>query len=71
MVLRYLREFEILQMVISVRIRGAGLHYKIRIFMLKKEVVKAGEQIASDLIDADIDYKMGNTGGNIIKDIST
>lgn len=38
--------------------------------MLQQEVINAGQQIASDLIDANITKSMGNMGGHIIKPIS-
>ena len=38
--------------------------------MLDKETIKAGEQIASDLMDAKVSKNMGNLGGHVIKDIS-
>ena len=38
--------------------------------MLQKEVIEAGEKIASDLMDAQVSKNMGNMGGHIIKDIS-
>lgn len=37
---------------------------------LHKDVVKAGEQIASDLIDAQVSKAMGTMGGHDVKDIS-
>lgn len=38
--------------------------------MLQKEVIEAGEKIASDLFDAQVSKNMGNMGDNIIKDAS-
>lgn len=38
--------------------------------MLQKEIIKAGEQIASDLMSAQVSKNMGNMGGHIVKDIS-
>ena len=38
--------------------------------MLQKEVIEAGQRIASDLIDAQLSKSIGSVGGRIIKDIS-
>ena len=38
--------------------------------MLQKEVIEAGEKIASDLIDAQISKDMGSIGGHVIKNTS-
>ena len=38
--------------------------------MLQKEVIEAGEKIASDLIDAQVSKNMGSMGGHVIKDVS-
>jgi len=39
-------------------------------YMLQKEMIESGKQIASDLFDAQISKDMGSMGGHIIKDIS-
>jgi len=38
--------------------------------MLQKEVIEAGEKIASDLMDAQVSKHMGSMGDHIIKDVS-
>lgn len=38
--------------------------------MLQKEVIEAGEQIASDLMDAQITKSMDTMGGHVVKKIS-
>ena len=38
--------------------------------MLQKEMIEAGEQMASDLMDAQMSQCMGTMGGHIIKNIS-
>ena len=38
--------------------------------MLKKEVIEAGQKIASDLIDAHVSKDMGSMGGHVVKDMS-
>lgn len=37
--------------------------------MLQKEVIEAGQEIASNLFDAQISKSMGSMGGHVIKDI--
>ena len=38
--------------------------------MLQKEVIEAGEKMASDLFDAQISKDMGTSGGHVVKDMS-
>ena len=38
--------------------------------MLQKEVIEAGQKIASDLIDARVSKDMGSMGGHVVKDMS-
>jgi len=37
--------------------------------LVKKEMIEAGEQMASDLMDAKITKSMGNLGGHVIKKV--
>ena len=37
--------------------------------MLQKEVIEAGQKIASDIMDAQVSKSMGSMGGHVIKDI--
>jgi len=38
--------------------------------MLQENVIKAGQEIANDLMDAHVSKTMGNLGGHVIRSVS-